>query len=96
MARDNPVYRKIKSEVLNNPKTNGWKSTDLKHVAGVRTASLRHVCDQLVDEGILVKKHLENTKKGECRIIYFRTPENGSDIYGVGMANKINVHNIFA
>jgi len=96
MPRDNPVYKKIKNEILNNPKTDGWKSTDLKNLADGSTSSVRQVCDLLVDQEFLVKKELENTKKGECRVIYFRALENGGDIYGVGMSNKINVHNIFA
>lgn len=95
MPRDNHVYKKIKDVVLNNSKPDGWTSSDLGAMIGVRANTLRHVCDKLTDQGILVKVELEDTKKGECRVRYFRPLENGSDIYGVGMANKINVHNIF-
>jgi len=96
MPRVNNVHKKIKDEITNNNKTEGWTSTELGLAIGVRTGSLRYVCRQLVEEGILIIKEIENPKKGECRIRYFRPLENGEDVYGIGMANKINVHNIFS
>jgi len=96
MPRDNHVFKKVKNEILTNPKNDGWTSVQLGAAAGIKHNTLRYVCDQLVTEGTLVKKKLEGTAKGQCRVKYFITPKEGNDVYGVGMANKINAHNIFA
>ena len=95
MSRDNPTYTKIKELLLNNPKPEGWTSTDIGKFIKCRTSSIRHVCSQLTDQGFLVKKELENIIKGNCRVKYF-VKEKDKEIYGVGMANKIDVHNIFS
>ena len=95
MSRDNPTYTKIKELLLNNPKPEGWTSTDIAKFVECRTSSIRYICSQLTDQGFLIKKELENIKKGNCRVKYF-VKEKDKEIYGVGMANKIDVHNIFS
>ena len=78
MGRDNHMYRKVKEIILNNPKPEGWTSSDLAQLIDCRTSSLRYICGQLTEQGFLVKKELDK------------------EVYGVGMANKIDVHNIFS
>ena len=81
MPRVNNVHERIKDEITNNNRPKGWTSAELGLAIGVRTGSLRYVCRQLVEEGILIIKEIENPKKGECRIRYFRPLENGEDVY---------------
>ena len=95
MPRDNHMYRKVKEIILNNPKPEGWTSSDLAQLIDCRTSSLRYICGQLTEQGFLVKKELENIKKGNCRVKYFLNSKD-KEVYGVGMANKIDVHNIFS
>ena len=95
MGRDNNVYRKVKKAILDNPRKEGWTSTDLGNLVQVKGSTLRYICDQLVDQGYLLKKNLEHVKHGDCRVKYFIPPTDEEDIFGVGMANKIDVHNIF-
>jgi len=95
MARDNYMYRKVKEILLNNPKTEGWTSAEIGKLMNVKPNALRYICDQLADQGFLIKKQLENIKKGNCRVKYF-VKDKDNDVYGIGMANKINVHNIFS
>jgi len=95
MARDNYMYRKVKDLLLNNPKPEGWTSTEIGKLINVRPNSLRYICDQLTDQGFLIKKQLENIKKGNCKVKYFVKDKN-KDIQGVGMSNEIDVHNIFS
>ena len=54
MPRVNNVHKKIKDEVLNNNRTEGWTSTELGLAIGVRTGSLRYVCRQLVEDEYLL------------------------------------------
>ena len=58
MARDNHMYRKVKEILLNNPKPEGWTSTDIAKFVECRTSSIRYICSQLTDQGFLIKKRI--------------------------------------